>query len=571
MMIDGAWLDAAAGRARMDLLLRNVRLVNVFSGSVQRTHVGVHQGRFVGPGSYRARRVIDLEGSYLTPGFIDGHCHLESTMLLPGEYARAVIPHGTTAVVADPHEIANVLGMQGIRYMVEASRGVPFHFHFMLPSCVPATPLEAAGASLSGEDLARMAEKPWALGLAEVMNVPGVVYGEPGMLDKLARFQGQIIDGHAPGWSGEALNAYISCGIRSDHECTTMKEAKEKLERGMWIMIRQGSTARNLEGLLPLVNERTARRCLLVTDDRTPEDLLEEGHLDSIIDRAVKLGLDPVLAIQMVTLNPAEYFGLRDLGAVAPGFRADGVVLSRLRPPRVEMVLVGGRIMYRKGQPLRGFGRRSSPPPPRAFHMAPLSLDALRVPVRGQRIRVMELVPGQIITRQRWMRPRVVGGHVVSDPDRDLLKIAVVERHRSTGNIGVGFVRGFGLKRGALASSIAHDSHNVVAVGVTDEDLLKAIQTVAKMQGGLVVVKAGQVVERLPLPVAGLISSWPAKRVAEAHRRVRIAAGKVGCALKDPFMVLSFLALPVIPELKITDLGLVDVKAFQVVDLFGRA
>jgi adenine deaminase len=576
MEITKEWLDAAAGRKPIDLLLKDVRLINVFTGSIQRTHLGIHNGRFVGPGAYRARRILDLQGQYLAPGFIDGHCHLESTMLTPREFARAVIPRGTTAVVADPHEIANVLGLEGIRILLESAQGVPFRFHFMLPSCVPATPLETAGASLTDADLASMSRAPGILGLGEVMNAPGVIYGDPEVLSKVNRFQGQVIDGHAPGWSGNALNAYISCGIRSDHECTSLREAKEKLEKGMWIMIRQGSTAKNLRDLLPLINERTARRCLFVTDDRTPEDLLELGDLDAVLkeaialglDPAIALGLDPILAIQMVTLNPSEYFGLRDLGAVAPGYRADAVVLERLSPPRVAMVIVGGKTVYQKGRRLRGFGPRSPAFSARDFGMPRLSLSALQVKERGNRIRVMERVPGQILTRQRWMKPRVAGGLVVSDPSRDILKIAVVERHRRTGRVGIGFVRGFGLKRGALASSVAHDSHNIVAVGANDGDLLEAVRAVAQMRGGLMVADHGKSVVGLPLPIAGLISPWSLQRVAERHKKLRMAVRELGCSIEDPFMALSFMALPVIPDLKLTDHGLVDVNAFKIVDLF---
>jgi adenine deaminase len=568
MHISSEWLDAASGRIPIDLLLKNVRLVDVFGGAIQKTHVGIHQGRFVGPGSYRARRTLDLGWQYLAPGFIDGHCHIESTMLSPREFALAVIPGGTTAVVADPHEIANVLGLEGIRSMLNGTKGVPFRYHFMLPSCVPATHLETSGASLSGKDLASLAEEPSVLGLGEVMNVPGVIYGDSGVLDKLNRFQGRVIDGHAPGLSGEALNAYISCGIRSDHECTNLREAAEKLKRGMWVMIRQGSTAKNLDDLLPLINERTARRCILVTDDRTPEDLVHEGHLDHVLARAVALGMDPILAIQMVTLNPSEYFGLRDIGAVAPGYRADAVVLERLRPPKVTMTLLEGRVIYQRGRGVRGFGRRVHIPPIPSFKMATLSLSTLRIKAQRGRIRVIDRVPGQILTRHRWMKPKVSDGLVISDPSRDLLKIAVVERHHGTGRVGLGFVRGFGLKRGALASSVAHDSHNIIAVGVNDRDLLVGIKTVARMQGGLAVVNSGKKLASLSLPLGGLMSHWSVKRVAERHKALRGAAKKLGGHLEDPFMALSFLALPVVPELKLTDLGLVDVNAFKLVDLF---
>ncbi|MGQ9655313.1 MAG: adenine deaminase [Thermodesulfobacteriota bacterium] len=565
--MDEAWLERARGDRPVDLLLKDARLINVFSGSVQEADVGIYRGRFVGWGAYKAKRVIRLDGMYLAPGFIDGHCHLESTMLTPREFARAVIPHGTTAVVADPHEIANVLGMEGIRYLLEASSDVPLRLHFMLPSCVPATHLETSGASLTARELSLVAREKWVLGLGEMMNFPGLIDGDPTVLEKVRAFQGRLIDGHAPGLGGERLNAYISCGIRSDHECTSLGEAMEKLQRGMWIMIREGSTARNLEGLIPLVNERTARRCLLVTDDRTPEDLSERGHLDAAIEKAVALGLDPVLAVQMVTINPSNYFGLRDLGAIGPGYWADAVVLSELNPPSVEMSFFGGRLIWEKGRAGGPWGKATKATA-NSFSIGGLTLAKLRVESRGGFMRVMELVPGQIVTKECRFRPKVRDGVVVSDPSRDLLKLVVAERHHSTGRVGVGFVRGFGLKRGALASSVAHDSHNVVAVGVEDGDLLKAIQTVAGLQGGLVVVEDGRVKERLPLPIAGLISPWPLHKVARRHRKVREAAMQLGCALEDPFMVLSFLALPVIPDLKLTDLGLVDVNQFKTVDLF---
>ncbi len=564
------WLDAAAGNVRVDLLLKNVRLVNVFSSEIQETSVGIHAGRYVGPGEYRARKSMDLEGRYLAPGFLDAHCHIESSMLHPKEFARAVLPHGTTGVVADPHEIANVLGLEGIRYMVEAAQGIPFRFHYVLPSCVPASPLETSGAHLGAEDLALMCHEPWAVGLGEVMNFLGVIQGDPALLEKIRRFQGRPMDGHAPGLGGKELNAYIACGIRSDHECTSLKEALEKLRRGMWIMIRQGSTAKNLKDLLPLVHGATARRCMLVTDDRTPEDLLNEGHLDSLLAQAMEEGLDPVTAIQMVTLNPARCFGLEGLGAVAPGFLADGVILSSLKPPKVEMVIVGGKVVYRRGGAVRGLGGAAGSLSPGSFRVEGLCMNRIRVPAREGRIRVMELVPGQILTRQRWMRPRVEEGLVVSDPDRDLLKAVVVERHRGTGNVGIGFVRGFGLKRGALASSVAHDSHNIVSVGVSDREILKAVNEVVRMRGGLVVVDGGLVKARLPLPVAGLMSTWRVERVTHRHEALRRAAQDLGCPLKDPFMALSFLALPVIPDLKLTDRGLVDVGNFRVVELFSR-
>lgn len=568
MVIDREFIDACAGRRPVDLLLKGVKWLDVFTGIFREGSWGVQGGRFTGPGDYRARKVLDLRGLYLVPGFIDAHCHLESTMLMPWEFARAVIPRGTTSIVADPHEIANVLGVQGILYLAKEARKAPMRFFFTLPSCVPASPLETSGARLEAEDLELLAREEWVAGLGEVMNFPGVVGGDPGVHRKLESFSRRAIDGHAPGLRGLALNAYVASNIRSDHECTALDEAREKLSLGMWIMIREGSTARNLEELLPLVNERTCPRCMFVTDDRTPESLEKEGHLDSILNRAMELGLDPVLAFRMVTLNPASYFGMTNLGAIAPGYLADGVILNSIRPLKIWGVLIRGELVWSEK---RGFLRREKPPmaePPSSFNVGNVGIEALRIPAKGRRMRVIEVVPGQIITRQTWAKPLLKGDHVVSDPSRDIFKIFVVERHKGTGNVGAGFVRGFGLKEGALASSVAHDSHNVVVVGVEDRDILAALNEVISMRGGLVVIKNGRVLERLPLPVAGLISPWPLERVVRRHEKLLRAARQLGCSLADPFVVLSFLALPVIPELKVTDLGLVDVRGFRKVSLF---
>lgn len=568
MSIRKDFVEACAGRKQIDLLIKRAKWLDVFTGCFREGSWGIKGDRFTGPGNYRAKKVIDLEGKYLVPGFIDAHCHLESTMLMPMEFAKAVIPRGTTAIIADPHEIANVLGLEGILYLAREARKTPFRFFFTLPSCVPASEFETSGARLEAEELEFLANESWVAGLGEVMNFPSVVRGEARVHRKIESFPYRVIDGHAPGLKGKALNAYIASGISSDHECTTLDEAKEKLSLGMWIMIRQGSTAKNLEELLPLVNERTCPRCMLVTDDRTPESLEGEGHLDSVLNRAMALGLDPVLAFRMVTLNPASYFGLKDLGAIAPGYLADAVILSSIEPIRVWGVLIKGRLVWSEE---RGFLRQEkfalSEPPP-SFKVGKVRAEAIRVMRRGQRMRVIELVPGQIITRQRWVEPLVRQDQVVSDPLRDILKIVVVERHKGTGNVGVGFVAGMGLKSGAMASSVAHDSHNIVAVGVDDEDILLSIEEVERMKGGLVVVNNKRVLGRLPLPIAGLLSPWPLKRVVEAHGKIVERVKELGSSLEDPFMNLSFLALPVIPELKITDKGLVDVNQFRVVDLF---
>ncbi len=567
-MVDMEWLEAACGKRPVDLLIKNALWLDVFSGIFKEGDLGIHKGRFTGPGSYKASRTLDLGGQYLVPGFVDGHCHLESSMLTPREFARAVLPRGTTAVVADPHEIANVLGLEGIRYMVEASRGLPVRFFFTLPSCVPATHLESSGARLSAQELSLLVQEPWVAGLGEVMNAPGVVLGDREVHEKLKLFCGKVVDGHAPGWSGKLLNAYAGCGILSEHECTSLQEAKEKLSLGMWIMIRQGSTARNLEALLPLVNSKTVGRCILVTDDRTPVGLMQEGHLDGILKEAVAMGLDPILALQMVTMNPCLYFGFRDMGAIAPGYRADAVVLTSVESFHVSMVMVNGKVAWSQEGGLKGLGQTPWAQPSSSFCMAPVSVERLRVKALPGKMRVMEIVPGQILTRQDWVEPRVENGLVVSDPQRDILKTIVAERHKGTGNLGIGFVRGFGLREGAMASSVAHDSHNVVAVGVRDKDILIALNKVAAMGGGLSIVKNGSILESLPLPVAGLMSQWPLKRVVKKHEKLMKAIKELGCLISDPFMVLSFLALPVIPELKLTDMGLVDVREFKKVGLF---
>ncbi|MHB9098844.1 MAG: adenine deaminase [Syntrophales bacterium] len=562
-------IRVARGECAPDLVLKGGRVLNLFTGEIVRADVAVCGGRIAGIGSYDGPAVIDAGGDFISPGFMDAHMHPESTLLSPRELARAVLARGTTAIMADPHEIANVLGVDGIRFMLEASAGLPVDFHFLLPSCVPATGLETSGASLSAHDLKPFLRKKRVLGLAEMMNYPGVLAGSDPILEKLAAFGGRIRDGHAPLLAGRDLNAYISAGIRSDHECTGREEAREKLRLGMHIMIREGTQAKNLREIIPLVNPINNRRFSLVTDDLHPHDLLAKGHLDHLVDMAVGEGVDPLEAIRMVTMNTAAYFGLRDVGAVAPGYRADLLILSSLEPVRVRSVIKGGRVVFDKGMFTcreaadPGYGRMS------AMNVRPFGREAFTIPCEGERIRVIGLVPGQILTHRLVCEPTVRAGAVVSDPRRDLLKLAVVERHRATGRIGVGFVQGFGLKEGALASSVAHDSHNIIGVGCDDGDLYRAVKSVEEMRGGLVAVRNGEVLARLPLPLAGLMSDRPLAEVARGWQELRRAAQAFGSLPDEPFMVLSFLALPVIPELKLTDRGLVDVTLFQHVPLFA--
>ncbi len=560
-------IAVARGEQPVDLLLADARLVNVLSGEIHQADVAIHDGRVVGFGAYQARQVVDLGGRYLCPGFIDAHVHLESSMVQPAEFARAVMPHGTTAVICDPHEIANVLGVEGVHYILKASRRLYLSVYVMAPSCVPATAMETSGAELGAAEIAKLLRAGRVLGLAEMMNYPGVLYRVPEVLAKLDAAAGRPIDGHAPGLSGKDLNAYVAAGIHSDHECTDPDEAREKLRLGMHIFIREGTTARNLRALLPLVTPANARFCHFCTDDRHPETLLSEGHVDDLVRKAIAWGLDPVLAIQMATLNTAQYFGLSDKGAVAPGCAADLVVLDDLATVRVAQVYAAGQRVAEEGYFLPVTSGTRVPLRP-SVHVDASAVD-LTIPAGEGPARVIGAIPGQVVTEHLRMKPAIHEGRVVADPDRDLLKMAVVERHRGTGNVGLGLVKGIGLRRGAIASSVAHDSHNLVVIGANDDDMRAAIAAIAQMEGGQVAVVDGQVCAACPLPIAGLMSDRPLEEVSALGAALTQAAHALGCTLPDPLMTMSFLALPVIPALKLTDKGLVDVNTFAVVPLFG--
>lgn len=562
-------IAAARGEIEVDLLLDGAEVANLLSGEVHRADVAVNKGLVVGFDAYSARQSIDVGGLILSPGFIDGHVHIESAMVTVPEYARTVVPRGTTSVVIDPHEIANVWGIQGIAYMLDSSAHLPLDVYVMLPSCVPATGMETSGATLDASALAGFMDHERVLGLAEIMNYPGVVSRDPEILDKIRLAGEKRVDGHAPKLSGKDLAAYIAAGIGSDHECTTAGEASEKLRQGMRIMIREGSAAKNLRNLLPLVTSRNARRFLFVSDDRHPVDILSEGHIDFMVRMAIEEGLDPLLALQIASLNAAEYFGLRNLGAIAPGYRADIAVLDDLEHPSVVKVLKGGRVVAEDGCLTASL---ESAPAPKQMAMKTGKIEAgsfrIGIKDRHRQARVIGVIPDQIITRLLLLRPKEAAGKVVSDTNRDILKMAVVERHRGTGNVGLGLVHGFGLDCGAIATSVAHDSHNIAVVGTADEEMLAAVHAIKEMGGGLVVVREGKVRAGLPLPVAGLLSERHMRDVADGIDESIDAARDLGCVLKDPFMTLSFLCLPVIPELKLTERGLVDVKRFQFVSLF---
>jgi adenine deaminase len=561
-------LRVARGEVPANLVLTGGKVANVYTGEWQETDIALCDGVIAGLGDYAGPR-LPVTGRYILPGLIDGHLHLESSMLTPRELSRALLPLGTTTVVADPHEIANVWGTRGLDYLLDSSAGLPVDFFFMLPSCVPATHLETSGAVLEARDLEPYLRHPRVLGLAEVMNFPGVVVGDQGLLAKIALFPEGPVDGHAPLLSGKALNAYRLAGIGSDHECTALAEAQEKLRLGFYLMLREGSLARNLSDLLPAVTPANLRRTMLVTDDSHPEDLARTGHLNHLLRQAVSWGLDPLAAITMATLNPAEYFRLRDRGAVAPGLAADLVVVEDLKEFHIDKVLKNGNLVVDQGKLVVESEAPPIPAPSSSMDVKGLVLEAFSPLATGSMAKVIGLVPGQLLTEKRLLAVPVREGRLATDPAKDILKLAVVERHHGTGHLGLGLVQGFGLRQGALAASVAHDSHNIIVVGVNEADMLQAVRHLVDLGGGMAVVAGGRIMADLALPIAGLISPEPLEQVAASYGSLKEAYRGLGGNLPDPFMVLSFLALPVIPALKLTDLGLVDVDRFQLVPLFG--
>ena len=559
-------ISVARGEHPADLMLANAKVVNTFTGEIESGNVAIYGDRIAGVGDYhQAKQVIDLTGRYLAPGLINGHTHLESSMLDIGQYARAVVPRGTSALVTDLHEIANVCGLEGMRYVLDCARRLPFDLFMMAPSCVPATHLETAGASISPQEIRQILRWPECIGLGEVMNFPAVIGGDASVLSKIDLARGKIVDGHAPGVTGKDLSAYIAAGILSDHESVSLAEARDKLRQGMFIMIREGSSEKNLDALLPLVTDKTYKRCFFVVDDRSCVDLLRDGDIDAVVRKAIRRGLDPVRAIQMATINTAEYFRLDRLGAIAPGYFANLIVLNDLSDLPINMVFYRGRLVARDGKPLFPLPQPVDSGITNTVNIKPFNIEALRLAASEETNLVIEVVPGQIITRQKLEKIKVAEGVIVPDTDRDILKLVVVERHKATGNIGLGLVSGFGLKKGALASSIAHDSHNVIAVGTSDQDIFTAVKEIERLQGGLVVSAGGKVLASLSLPIAGLLSNEPLEIVAGKLERLEQLAKDLGTTLPSPFATLSFLALPVIPELRLTDLGLVDVNEFKLI------
>ncbi|MFP4031008.1 MAG: adenine deaminase [Desulfococcaceae bacterium] len=563
-------IECARGDRRADLVLKNGKILNVFNGEFISGHVAVCEDRIVGIGDYNGRREVDLEGRYVVPGFVDAHVHIESAMVSVSEFARSVLARGTTTVVADPHEIANVLGADGIRYMLDAARELPMDIRFSLSSCVPATEMETAGARLEAADLRPFLSDERIVALAEMMNFPGVVAAEPEVLDKIvdAVARGLPIDGHAPGLAGKELNAYLAAGVSTDHECTTAREALEKIAGGMAVMVREGTGARNLDALFPAITDETWHRMMWCTDDRHPADLLDEGGVDHIVRRAIEKGLDPSRALRMATINPARHFGLREVGAIAPGRRADLVIFGDLDAPFAEQVYCGGALAAENGRPADEISWPAAAEAPGAMNVSPETVS-FEIPAEGPRVRCIGIVPDQIVTEHLALDAAIRDGKAVADPARDLLKIAVVERYSGKSRTGRAFVKGLGLRKGALASTVAHDSHNIVVAGADDGDMKAALSAVVRMGGGMVVVADGEVRAQLPLPIAGLMSPEPMETVRQKLDALIAAAHELGSTLHDPFMTLGFLALPVIPSLKLTDRGLVDVEGFARVGVFA--
>ena len=550
-------IDVAAGRAPADLVLKNATYVNVFSNELCHGDIAVAEGLIVGMGEYHGKVEVDVSGKLVLPGFIDAHIHLESSLVSPTEFAKAVLPHGTTTVITDPHEIANVMGTDGIEYMLQATEDLPVDVRFMLPSCVPATPLDESGANLDYRAIDSFYDHPRVQGLAEMMNYVGVVNGDGQVVEKIVASQAhhKKIDGHAPGLSGKDLNAYIAAGVYSDHECSDMEDAMNKLRLGQYIMIREGTAARNLEALMPLLTSQYVDRCMFCTDDKHPNDLLEKGHIDYIVKKAISLGADPIVAVKAACHNAARYFLLNNRGAIAPGYLGDFVIIDDFQHFEIEMVYKRGVLMY-DGQ-LRDFPAPEIDPylVKRAhdtFHVAHLTAEDFS---DGRPHAVIGMIPGEIVTQDAGYADH-------ADPEQDILKIAVIERHKNTHHIGLGYIKGYGLKRGAVATSISHDSHNIIVVGATDEDMAAAANRIVENRGGITVMENGQVLGEVTLSITGIMSDDSLVMVNSALEDAKDEAFGLGVSRGiDPFMTLSFMALPVIPSLRITTRGVFDVSS----------
>ncbi len=564
-------IDVAMKREEADLVLKNARIVNVFTGELEEGDVAIADGRIAGIGSYSAKKEEDMSGKILAPGFIDTHMHIESSMMTPSHFGKAIVPYGTTTAVADPHEIANVLGVKGIDFMIKEAESVPVDFRFMLPSCVPATPFEHNGAVIDGALTAEVIGRDDIFGLGEFMNAPGVVFADGDVLTKLesAVSARKVIDGHYPSCSPDELNAYSGAGIKTDHECIDTLDALAKIKRGMYIQMREGTATRNLRDLMPIVNKNTLRRCLFCTDDKQVEDLLARGHIDNNIKIAIECGLTPIEAITIATLNAAECYDMTDRGAIAPGRLADIVVIDSFEEFNIEKVFKRGKLVAEGGKALFDAATLEDGSVKDTVHMKEMTLDDVRLPLKSGRVNVMRLLPKNVVTERVTRNVKVKDGYFEYDRDSDISKIVVAERHKNTGNIGIGLVEGYGIKGGAMALSVAHDSHNIIAIGDNDADIVAAVNEIRRVGGGMTAVSGGRVYGTLELPIAGLMSDRGIDYILETTKRLTSYATselKVADGI-EPFMSLSFLSLVVIPELKINDVGLFDYSSFSHIDM----
>ncbi len=562
-------IKTAKGEKEADLVIKNANIINVLTEEIYKSDVAIKDNLIAGVGEgYKGKKEIEAEGKYLSPSFIDGHVHIESSMLMPSEFARLVVPTGTTTVVADPHEISNVIGLHGISFMREASKNLPLDIFMTLPSCVPASTYETSGFELNSYDLSLLIDSPWVLGIAEMMNFPGVVNLNKEVLSKikLGVEKNKRIDGHSPYLTGKDLCAYIAAGVSSDHECNNRNEAIEKLRLGMYLMVREGSAAKDLDALSSVLKNFPTRKCMFVTDDRYPDALKE--HINMMVRKSVKNGINPIKAIQMASINTAEYFGLKEVGAIAPGYKADMLLFDNLEDFKPTIVIKNGNIVAKDGHLVINIEKKKFSSLRGTVNVRWLEKEDLRIKAKSDKVRAIEVKDGQLVTKSVNAKINVIDGFAQSNVDDDILKILVIERHKASGNIGKGFVKGFGIKKGAIASTVAHDSHNMIVIGTNDDDMLKAIKELVKSQGGKVIVKDNDVVAKLDLPIAGLMSEDYSDDFLSKYNELKKGEKIIGCTLEEPFMTMSFLSLSVIPELKLTDKGLMDVVKNKFTELF---
>ena len=565
-------IDTASGRIKADTVIKNCKVVDVYNGNIIEGDIALCDGLIAGVGKYDGNEIIDANGAYAAPGFIDSHIHIESAYVCPEEMGRLLVPHGATTIIADPHEIVNVCGIKGMNYMLEAAKGTALDIKYMLPSCVPATPFEHAGAIIDADAMKNPIENDQILGLGEYMNFPGIINAFDSELDKImvAKNAGKLIDGHSPGISGKELNAYASALVHTDHECSTVDEMHDRISRGMYVLLRQGSACHNLRTLLKGLTEANSRRCLLCSDDRQPKTIFEEGHLDNHLSICVEEGVDPITAIRMASLNAAECFRLEDRGAIAPGLRADIVLLDNLENFKVSKVFIKGQLTAEDGKYLLPIKKHDMSDVQGSFHVKDFSVNKLKMHLNSGHVHVIDIMPGGVVTGKGIADVEIdETGNFVRDPEKDIVKIAVVERHNMTGNVATALLRGYGIKEGAVALSVAHDSHNIIAVGVSDEEIAFAVESLIKQNGGVVLVKEGKVVSSMPFPLGGLMSDqtgeWVEERLNEIHDAAFKELGISGSV--EPVMTLCFMSLPVIPELKLTDMGLFDVTKFDFISI----